>query len=124
METGVQVSSIASVYLIAAWIPSMQILLVNIVTEKSKGLRRALQCMGLKHSVFWLSWLVAELATMSLALLLVLPIGSYTRLFARSDMSLVFLIFFVFLASICTLSFFISVFFQVCLSLTLCLCME
>ncbi|MGB1591932.1 MAG: hypothetical protein ACPIOQ_04190, partial [Promethearchaeia archaeon] len=69
-------SSIASVYLIAAWIPSMQILLVNIVTEKNKGLRRALQCMGLKHSVFWLSWLVSELATMSVALVLVLPIGS------------------------------------------------
>ena len=117
-----QVSSIASVYLIAAWIPSMQILLVNIVTEKSKGLRRALQCMGLKHSVFWLSWLVSELATMSVALVLVLPIGSYTGLFARSDMSLVFFIFLVFLASVCTLSFFISVFFQVCLSLTLCLC--
>ena len=106
-----KISFITSLYFVAAWIPSMQILLVNIVTEKKKGFRNVMRCMGLKDNVFWLAWLLSELATFATAILLVVAIGAYTRLFADSDLSLVFAIFVLFVTSICTFSFLVSVFF-------------
>jgi len=107
-----KISFITSLYFVAAWIPSMQILLVNIVTEKKLGFRGVMKCMGLKDTVFWLAWLLSELATFSAAILLVVAIGAYTRLFADSDLSLVCVIFMLFVTSICTFSFLVSVFFQ------------
>jgi len=107
-----KISIITSLYFVAAWIPSMQILLVNIVTEKKSGFRSILRCMGLKDHVFWLAWLLSELATFTTAILLVVTMGSYTGLFADSDTSLVVVIFLLFVSSICTFSFLVSVFFQ------------
>jgi hypothetical protein len=106
-----KMSIITSLYFVAAWIPSMQILLVNIVTEKKSGFRGILRCMGLRDHVFWLAWLLSELATFATAILLVVSVGSYTGLFAESDTTLVCAIFLLFVASICTFSFLVSVFF-------------
>lgn len=95
-----------------AWIPTVQILLVNIVTEKQVGLKEAFRCMGLKDLIFWLAWYVSEVAVSSLAILLVVIMGAYTGLFRECDLSLVFLTFLTFVSSLITMSFALSVLFK------------
>lgn len=68
---------VTSLYFVAAWVPSMQILIVNIVTEKKLGLRSTMRCMGLKDSVFWVAWLLSELAAFAISIVTVVLFGSY-----------------------------------------------
>jgi hypothetical protein len=107
-----KISLITSLYFVAAWIPSVQILLVNIVREKQLRLKAVMRCMGLRDLVFWLAWFLSELAAFCLAIALVMVLGAFTGLFEECDPSLIYLLFALFAASVITFSFLLSTFFE------------
>ena len=65
--------------------------------------------MGLKDVVFWLAWFISETAITCIAIVLVVIMGTYTGLFRECDLSLIFVTFLLFVSSLCTMSFAISV---------------
>jgi len=67
---------------------------------------------GVRDLVFWAAWLISELVCLACAIVLVLVLGSAATLFAGADLSLAFLVFLSFAASIITLSFLLSTFFD------------
>ncbi|KAJ1493416.1 P-loop containing nucleoside triphosphate hydrolase protein, partial [Baffinella frigidus] len=107
-----KVSLVTSLYFVAAWIPSVQILMTNIVTERKLRLRDIMRCAGVRDLVFWMAWLLSELVCLAGAIVLVVGLGSFATLFQGSDLSLAFLVFLSFAGSIITLSFFLSTFFD------------
>jgi len=88
------------------------ILLYNVCMEKDLLLRRGLRVIGLKDNIYWLSWLISAVIITFVAVVVLLASGYASRLefFTNTDVSVVFVVFFLYSAAIVTLAFFSSVF--------------
>jgi len=90
------------------------LILYNVCMEKDLLLRRGLRVIGLKDWVYWISWLISALVITVLAVVVLLASGYASRLefFTNTSVSVVFVVFLLYSASIISLAFFTSVFIQ------------
>lgn len=89
----------------------LQCLTSSIVTEKKEKLKEGMKMMGLKESVYWLSWLSIQLLV-NLFLTIVFVVCSYIfGLFHYTPYFITFTSFYLYSSSIVGMAFFVSVFF-------------
>jgi len=69
----------ATVFFFCGIMFQYNVLLYNICMEKDLQLRRGLRMIGLKDSVYWLSWLISALAICTLACLILIATGPSVR---------------------------------------------
>ena len=86
--------------------------MAQIVAEKDAGLRQAMRAMGLMASSYWGSWVVFDLAFGAVLALVVVLSGMLLqfRFFLANDFSLLFALFWLFLAAISGFVYFVSAF--------------
>lgn len=100
------------IYMVAALSQFITYLLILIVGEKEKHIKEGLKIMGLRDSVFWLSWFiiygvfVAFLSLVSVVLLFSLGVLQYTNYFP------VFLLILLYSLSVILIGFMITPFFD------------
>eukprot|EP00002_Diphylleia_rotans_P008603 TRINITY_DN1856_c0_g1_i5.p1 TRINITY_DN1856_c0_g1~~TRINITY_DN1856_c0_g1_i5.p1 ORF type:complete len:1310 (-),score=247.31 TRINITY_DN1856_c0_g1_i5:79-4008(-) len=87
-------------------------LLSRLVTEKEKKIQEAMKIMGLKDSVFWMSWFASAFAVMFVTMLLLSFVAKVGLVFERSDFGVIFVFFQLWGLSTITFCFLVSVFFQ------------
>jgi hypothetical protein len=86
--------------------------MAQIVAEKDGGLRQAMRTMGLMESSYWASWVVFDLAFGTLLTLVIILSGMALRFrfFLANDFSLLFALFWLFLAAISGFVYFVTAF--------------
>ena len=86
--------------------------MAQIVAEKDSGLRQAMRTMGLLDSSYWGSWIAFDLAFAALLSLVIALSGMAVRFrfFLANDFSLLFALFWLFLAAISGFVYFVSAF--------------
>ena len=84
----------------------------TIVGEKEYRLRHGMQMMGLKPSVYWLSWFVVNMTIVFFSSLLEVAFGIAFQfnVFVNASFAALFLLFFIFGLSMITFAFFITTF--------------
>ena len=87
------------------------VLVYQVAFEKDKNLKLGMQLMGLKESVFWVSWFITALVTSIIAILCVMTMGYICQFsfFWESNFFVVFITFFLFSFSMIGLSLMVSV---------------
>ncbi|GBF93217.1 ABC transporter A family member [Raphidocelis subcapitata] len=86
--------------------------MAQIVSEKELGLRQAMRTMGLMESSYWGSWVVFDLGFAVLLTLVIILSGMALRFrfFLANDFSLLFALFWLFLAAISGFTYFVTAF--------------
>nr|QST14978.1 ABCA5 protein [Diaphanosoma celebensis] len=87
-------------------------LLTLIVGEKEKKIKESLRMMGLRDSIYWLSWLVVYLIFVVCLDVLATVILYALGVFTKSNVGLIFLLFLLFDLSVLALAFFLTPFFD------------
>jgi hypothetical protein len=87
-------------------------MLYNVVSEKDLKLRQGLKLIGLKDSVYWMTWAVTGLviAFFSTLILTITGYACQLQFFLNTEPDIIFLLFFIYSASMVPLAFFASVF--------------
>jgi ABC-type multidrug transport system ATPase subunit len=87
-------------------------MLYNVVSEKDLKLRQGLKLIGLKDSVYWITWALTGLVIALLSTLILMVTGYACQLdfFLNTEPDIIFLFFFIYSASMVPLAFFASVF--------------
>jgi len=87
------------------------VLIYQVVYEKDKNLKLGMQLMGLRESVFWVSWFVTAFVTSVIVILLVMMTGYILQFafFWETSFLIVFITFFLFSLAMIGLSLFVSV---------------
>ncbi|KAG7461875.1 hypothetical protein MATL_G00195770 [Megalops atlanticus] len=99
-------------YMTLAWIYSVAMIVKGIVQEKEARLKETVRMMGLKHSTYWLSWLISSVVPLSVSAFLLTLILKYGKVLRYSDPSVIFVFLLIFCISTIMECFFISVFFS------------
>ncbi|XP_059210648.1 phospholipid-transporting ATPase ABCA1-like [Centropristis striata] len=99
-------------YMTLAWIYSVAMIVKGIVAEKEARLKETVRIMGLRGSIYWLSWIVSSGLPLAISALLLALILKYGKVLQYSDPSVIFVFLLVFCLSTITQCFFISVFFS------------
>ena len=100
-----------SLYMVAAFSPLVNFLLINLVTEKEKKLKVGMQMMGLSDTAFWLSWFLTYALVAVVTILIVVVISTFA-LFPKSNFFLLLLLFLAYGLSIISFSFMLTPFFD------------
>lgn len=61
-------------YMTLAWIYSVALIVKGVVQEKEARLKETVQMMGLKSSIYWLSWSISSLIPLCISALLLTAI--------------------------------------------------
>jgi ABC-type multidrug transport system ATPase subunit len=87
-------------------------MLYNVVSEKDLKLRQGLKLIGLKDSVYWMTWAVTGfvIAFFSTLILMITGYACQLKFFLNTEPDIIFLLFFIYSASMVPLAFFASVF--------------
>ncbi|XP_056298859.1 phospholipid-transporting ATPase ABCA1-like [Pseudoliparis swirei] len=99
-------------YMTLAWIYSVAMIIKGIVAEREARLKETVRIMGLRGSIYWLSWAVSSLLPLAFSALLLCLILKYGKVLQYSDPSVIFVFLLVFCLATITQCFFISVFFS------------
>ncbi|XP_072414639.1 cholesterol transporter ABCA5 isoform X1 [Chiloscyllium punctatum] len=102
---------VTSLYFVIAFVPFINFLLINLVTEK-KEVKDVMKVMGLYDSAFWLSWGLLYMVLIFILSLLMAVIATQTSLFPRSSVLIVFPLLFLFGISIIPFSFLLTPLFK------------
>lgn len=99
-------------FVFAANLFNFVMLLASIVSEKERGLRRALRVTGMLDSAYWLSWMVVEVTIALIFSLLLIAFGAMFQFnfFLANNFFLVFFLFFLFQLAMVSFGFFCTVF--------------
>ncbi|KAI9140082.1 hypothetical protein BKA69DRAFT_1081761 [Paraphysoderma sedebokerense] len=104
--------TISSIYIIIAFTPMIQFLLVTIVTEKESKIKEGMRMQGLSLSAYWGSWFWTYAALIFVISLVMTVLSIVGRLFANSNIVLIFVMFCLFGLSIIGFSFALTPFFN------------
>ncbi|XP_075306746.1 phospholipid-transporting ATPase ABCA1 [Odontesthes bonariensis] len=107
-----RLASSLPLYMTLAWIYSVAMIVKGIVAEKEARLKETVRIMGLKNSIYWLSWAVSSLLPLAVSAVLLTLILKYGNILQYSDPSVVFVFLLVFCLATISQCFFISVFFS------------
>ncbi|CAJ1086292.1 LOW QUALITY PROTEIN: phospholipid-transporting ATPase ABCA1-like [Xyrichtys novacula] len=99
-------------YMTLAWIYSVAMIVKGIVAEREARLKETVRIMGLRNSIYWLSWAVSSLLPLAVSAVLLTLILKYGKVLQYSDPSVIFVFLLVFCLATITQCFFISVFFS------------
>ncbi|XP_051285464.1 phospholipid-transporting ATPase ABCA1-like isoform X2 [Dicentrarchus labrax] len=99
-------------YMTLAWIYSVAMIIKAIVAEKEARLKETVRIMGLRSSIYWLSWAVSSVLPLAISAILLALILKYGKVLQYSDPSVIFVFLLVFCLATITQCFFISVFFS------------
>ncbi|XP_035501650.2 phospholipid-transporting ATPase ABCA1 isoform X2 [Scophthalmus maximus] len=99
-------------YMTLAWIYSVAMIIKSIVVEKEARLKETVRIMGLRSSIYWLSWAVSSALLLAFSALFLALILKYGQVLQYSDPSVIFVFLLVFCLTTITQCFFISVFFS------------
>ncbi|KAJ0055813.1 hypothetical protein NL108_012856, partial [Boleophthalmus pectinirostris] len=99
-------------FLTLGWIYSVAMIVKNIVVEKEARLKETIRIMGLKSSIYWLSWAVSCFLPLALSAMLLSLTMKYGKVLQYSDPSVIFVFLLVFCLATITECFLISVFFS------------
>ncbi|XP_048466975.1 ATP-binding cassette sub-family A member 5 isoform X2 [Rhincodon typus] len=102
---------VTSLYFVIAFVPFVNFLLINLVTEK-KEVKDMMKVMGLYDSAFWLSWGLLYMVLIFILSLLMAVIATQTSLFPRSSILIIFPLLFLFGISIIPFSFLLTPLFK------------
>ncbi|XP_057813717.1 uncharacterized protein LOC131027665 isoform X3 [Cryptomeria japonica] len=100
-----------AMYMVWALVPQLQTVLYHTVKEKKDLLKDCMLVMGLRESVYWISWLLTYAAMSVLTSLILVLSAKIARLFAVSDTKVVFLLVYIFSLSLITMAFALSTIF-------------
>jgi hypothetical protein len=102
----------ATIFLFCAITFQFVMMLYNVVSEKDLKLRQGLKLIGLKDSVYWMTWAVTGLviAFFSTLILTITGYACQLQFFLNTEPDIIFLLFFIYSASMVPLAFFASVF--------------
>lgn len=102
----------AAVFLFCGITFQFVMMLYNIVSEKDLKLRQGLKVMGLKDSIYWLSWALTGLVIAFISTIILMATGYAVHLefFWNTNFLINFLLFFIYSSSMIPLAFFASVF--------------
>ncbi|BFZ21348.1 hypothetical protein BsWGS_24386 [Bradybaena similaris] len=106
------IQAISSIYFVFSFSFMANFLAVNIVAEKEKKIKDGMLMMGLRNSVFWLSWGIVYIALITAASLIMIAIIAGSGYFKHSNMFLLFICFILYGSSIITFAFMITPFFN------------
>ncbi|KAL3876747.1 hypothetical protein ACJMK2_034544 [Sinanodonta woodiana] len=109
---GSYIQILSAIYFVLAYSPFINFLTINLVSEKEKKIKEGMRMMGLKDTVFWLSWTTVYVIIITIVTLVVVAIASAVKFFANSNLFLFFLMLFFYGLSIIALSFAITPFFN------------
>ncbi|KAF7654765.1 hypothetical protein LDENG_00065320, partial [Lucifuga dentata] len=84
----------------------------SVVQEKEARLKETVQIMGLRSSIYWLSWAVSSVLPLAISAILLTLVLKYGKVLQYSDPSVIFVFLLVFCITTITQCFFISVFFS------------
>uniref|UniRef100_A0A8D0AR12 ABC transporter domain-containing protein n=1 Tax=Sander lucioperca TaxID=283035 RepID=A0A8D0AR12_SANLU len=99
-------------YMTLAWIYSVAMIVKGIVAEKEARLKETVRIMGLRSSIYWLSWAVSSVLPLAISALLLAIILKYGKVLQYSDPSVIFVFLLVFCLATISQCFLISVFFS------------
>eukprot|EP01119_Soliformovum_irregulare_P017046 TRINITY_DN5019_c0_g1_i1.p1 TRINITY_DN5019_c0_g1~~TRINITY_DN5019_c0_g1_i1.p1 ORF type:complete len:1613 (+),score=493.75 TRINITY_DN5019_c0_g1_i1:36-4841(+) len=97
-------------YLVMAFTPFLQYMLLKIVTEKEKKLKQGMEVMGLRDVVYWLSWFILYAAIMLVFVCIALLIGIFGGVWKYSDKGIIFLMLYLFGLSTLGIAFIATIF--------------
>ncbi|XP_059141165.1 cholesterol transporter ABCA5-like [Physella acuta] len=106
------IQTLSSIYFVFSFSILANFLAVNIVAEKEKKIKEGMLMMGLRTSVFWLSWALIYLVMVILASGLMIAFIVVSKFFQRSNMLLLYLIFILYGCSSIALAFMLTPFFK------------
>ncbi|KAI5087957.1 ATP-binding cassette sub-family A member 1-like, partial [Silurus meridionalis] len=99
-------------YMTLAWIYSVALIVKGVVQEKEARLKETIRMMGLKSSIYWLSWSISSFIPLCISALFLTAILKYGKILSYSDPSVIFVFLLVFCIATVMQCFFISVFFS------------
>ncbi|KAK9972436.1 hypothetical protein ABG768_025743, partial [Culter alburnus] len=99
-------------YMTLAWIFSVALIVKGVVQEKEARLKETVRMMGLKSSIYWLSWAISSTLPLAVSAALLTVILKYGKILRYSDPSVIFVFLLVFCVATVMQCFFISVFFS------------
>ncbi|TTW24234.1 ATP-binding cassette sub-family A member 1 [Bagarius yarrelli] len=99
-------------YMTLAWIYSIAHIIKGVVQEKEARLKETIRMMGLKNSIYWLSWSISSFIPLCISALLLAVILKYGKVLRYSDPSVIFVFLLVFCIATIMQCFFISTFFS------------
>ncbi|CAG5124848.1 unnamed protein product, partial [Candidula unifasciata] len=108
--TRIQIVTAITLIVSFAFIPTY--LAVNIVEEKEKKIKDGMMMMGLRNSVFWLSWGIVYMMLITVASTIMVAIFSLSNFFLRSSVHFLFLCMILFGNSLISFAFMITPFFN------------
>ncbi|KAG6542864.1 hypothetical protein Mapa_015768 [Marchantia paleacea] len=97
-----------ALYMVLALSPVLQTTLTHIVQEKQSLLKDCMLLMGLRESVYWLSWLITYALMSAVTTLILVMTAKWTTLFEYTSMGMLFLIIYPFTLSLITMAFALS----------------
>ena len=103
--------SLISIYLVMAFSPLVNFLLVNLVTEKEKKIKVGMKMMGLSDGAFWISWFITY-GIIMLGTVIIVSIVSVFALFPNSNFFIIFIMFLAYGLSVISFSFMLTPFFN------------
>ncbi|KAL5467673.1 hypothetical protein EMCRGX_G031936 [Ephydatia muelleri] len=105
-------ASASIIFMFAAISFQFIMMMYNVVSEKDLKLRQGLKLIGLKDSVYWLSWAITGLIIALISTLVLMASGYACQLsfFWNTNFLINFLLFFIYSGSMVPLAFFASVF--------------
>ncbi|PVD38361.1 hypothetical protein C0Q70_00975 [Pomacea canaliculata] len=104
--------TVASIYFVMAYSFFINFLTINLVAEKEKKIREGMFMMGLRNSVFWLSWSAVYFLIILLVTVLVVILASVGKFFQHSNIFLLFVMLMLYGLSIIALAFLLTPFFS------------
>ncbi|KAK7506564.1 hypothetical protein BaRGS_00002039, partial [Batillaria attramentaria] len=102
----------SSIYFVLAYSFFVNFLTVNLVAEKEKKIREGMLMMGLRNSVFWLSWSLVYFVLILVVTIIVTVIAVAAKFFENSNAFLLFAMLMLYGLSIIALAFLLTPFFK------------
>lgn len=102
----------SSIYFVLAYSFFVNFLTVHLVAEKEKKIRDGMLMMGLRNSVFWISWTLVYFTLILVVTAMVTLIAGVAKFFENSNMFLLFLLLMLYGMSIIALAFLLTPFFK------------
>ncbi|EGD78617.1 hypothetical protein PTSG_11760 [Salpingoeca rosetta] len=109
-NAGIRVSAV--ILTIMAFSPIIQYLMINVVSEKEKGIKDAFYLMGMKPLAYWMSWLLTYMLVLIVPCLLVTAINVLVGVLQNSNFIAVFIVLYAYSLSVTTLAFVFTPFFS------------
>ncbi|XP_041378992.1 cholesterol transporter ABCA5-like isoform X2 [Gigantopelta aegis] len=101
----------SAIYFVLAYSFFINFLCVNLVAEKEKKIREGMKMMGLRDSVWWLSWALVYLFVILFVTIIVVVIAMASSFFRNESLFMFFILMFLYGMSIINLAFLMTPFF-------------